>query len=162
MNDNIKMDFWGNVKIDKMFDIHDNENVTIYTKSSDGEKKPKEADCVTKRGPHEQQLFCDEQTTKREKERFLRYLTEHKMGNRSLSCNKDDTLNGVVECFIMEWREKKFVPKPPSGGAIFRFLTIDCGLATDVTEKSYSNKIKERLQRNDYSIDIYRKVKEYF
>ena len=28
---NVKMDFWGDVKIEKMFDIHDNDNVVIYT-----------------------------------------------------------------------------------------------------------------------------------
>lgn len=28
---NIKVDFWGEVNIEKMFDIHDNQKVEIYT-----------------------------------------------------------------------------------------------------------------------------------
>lgn len=162
MSDNINMAFWGDVKIDKMFDIHDNEKVAIYAKGLDEEKESQEAGCATKKGPHEQQLFCDEQTKKREKERFLRFLSEHKMGNRSLVCKKNDTLNDVVVCFLMEWRERKLVSQSPSGGAIFRFLTKDCELFTEVTEKSYSNKIKDKFLEKNYSIDIYRKVKKYF
>lgn len=37
---NIKMDFWGDVKIEKMFDIHDNDKVVICTSPADS-KGPK-------------------------------------------------------------------------------------------------------------------------
>lgn len=35
----IKMDFNGDVSIDKMFDIHDNQQVAIYNNSNNGKKK---------------------------------------------------------------------------------------------------------------------------
>lgn len=124
---------------------------------------------AAQRGQKKQYLFTDgdptvENTQAREREtrRFLRYLSEHKLMSRSLTCKKDDSLNDVVTCFIIEWRDKGWVADEPSGGAIFRFLTEECHLQTDVTEESYSNKIKERLQDKDYSIQTLKKVKEYF
>lgn len=35
----IKMDFNGDVSIDKMFDIHDNQQVAIYNNSNNGKRK---------------------------------------------------------------------------------------------------------------------------
>lgn len=35
----IKMDFNGNVSIEKMFDIHDNQQITIYNNSNSGKKE---------------------------------------------------------------------------------------------------------------------------
>lgn len=35
----IKMNFNGDVSIDKMFDIHDNQQVAIYNNSNNGKKK---------------------------------------------------------------------------------------------------------------------------
>lgn len=35
----IKMDFNGDVSIDKMFDIHDNQQVAIYNNSNNGKKE---------------------------------------------------------------------------------------------------------------------------
>ena len=40
---NIKMDFWGDVTIEKMFDIHDNDNVVICTSPADSKKPQKQA-----------------------------------------------------------------------------------------------------------------------
>lgn len=98
----------------------------------------------------------------REKDRFLCYLSDHKMGSRRLVAVKGDGLNKVVVCFLRLWREKGLTAKQPSGGAVFRFLTEDCGLKTDVTEASYSNKIKEWLRRNDYDVTTYQGVKTCF
>lgn len=38
----IKMDFWGDVKIEKMFDIHDNDKVVICTSPADKNKEKKQ------------------------------------------------------------------------------------------------------------------------
>ena len=120
-------------------------------------------------GPRKQFLFIDGRATvenvsvrNREKDRFLCYLSDHKMGSRRLVAVKGDGLNKVVVCFLRLWREKGLTAKQPSGGAVFRFLTEDCGLKTDVTEASYSNKIKEWLRRNDYDVTTYQGVKTCF
>lgn len=123
----------------------------------------------TSPGPRKQFLFIDGRATvenvsvrNREKDRFLCYLSDHKMSMRRLVTNKSDGLNKVVLCFLMIWREKGLTVQQPSGGAVFRFLTEDCGLKTDVTEASYSNKIKEWLRRNDYDVTTYQGVKTCF
>ena len=123
----------------------------------------------TSPGPRKQFLFIDGRATvenagvkNREKERFLGYLSDHKMSGRRLVTEKSDGLNKAVVCFLTLWCEKGLTAKQPSGGAVFRFLTEDCGLKTDVTEASYSNKIKEWLRRNDYDVTTYQGVKTCF
>lgn len=123
----------------------------------------------TSPGPRKQFLFIDGRATvenvsvrNREKDRFLCYLSDHKMGSRRLVAVKGDGLNKVVVCFLRLWCEMGLTAKQPSGGAVFRFLTEDCGLKTDVTEASYSNKIKEWLRRNDYDVTTYQGVKTCF
>ena len=122
-----------------------------------------------KRGQKTQYLFTDGDPTventkvkNRERDRFLRYLSEHKLTSRSLTCKKDDLLNDVVTCFIKEWRDRGWIADKPSGGAIFRFLKEECGLDTYVTESSYSNEIKERLKNDYFSFKILKMVKEMF
>lgn len=173
---NIKVDFWGEVNIEKMFDIHDNQKVEIYTSGAGGnnDNKSKASDNGTAErkpspGPRKQFLFIDGRVTvenvsvrNREKDRFLCYLSDHKMSMRRLVTNKSDGLNKVVLCFLMIWREKGLTVQQPSGGAVFRFLTEDCGLKTDVTEASYSNKIKEWMRGNDYDVTTYQGVKTRF
>lgn len=117
-------------------------------------------------GARKQFLFIGEKPTEenvgvknREKERFLRWLSEHKMSGRRLVARKDDGLNKAVVCFLKLWRERRLVADNPSGGAVFRFLTDDCGLKTDVTEASYSNKIKEWLRGNNYDVATYQDLR---
>ena len=173
---NIKIDFWGEVNIEKMFDIHDNQKVEIYAcgTGNNNENQRKASDNATTEdkpssGARKQFLFIDGRATvenvsvrNREKDRFLCYLSDHKMSMRRLVTNKSDGLNKVVLCFLMIWREKGLTVQQPSGGAVFRFLTEDCGLKTDVTEASYSNKIKEWMRGNDYDVTTYQGVKTCF
>lgn len=121
------------------------------------------------RGPHKQFLFTTEKSTvenvivrKTEKERFMRFLSDHNMGNSKLDTYKNSRLNLVVVCFLKIWHEKDLVSKSPSGGAIFRFLTEDCNLSTLVTKDSYANKIKKWIDDNDYDMNIYIDVRKCF
>lgn len=98
----------------------------------------------------------------REKDRFLCYLSDHKMGSRRLVAVKGDGLNKVVVCFLVLWREKGLVAEKPSGGAVFRFLTEECRLKTDITKESYANKVRDWLRGNDYDVETYRTVKDCF
>ena len=170
---NIKIDFWGEVNIERMFDIHDNQKVEIYTSRAGGDddhqsKASYNVTTVDKPSPgaRKQFLFIGGKPTEenagvknREKEKFLRWLSDHKMSERQLVARKDDGLNKAVVCFLKLWREKGLVAENPSGGAVFRFLTDDCGLKTDVTEASYSNKIKEWLRGNNYDVATYQNLR---
>lgn len=146
------------------------EQLVQITKSflmDEVDEKPKQQN--TSSGARKQFLFIDGRTTEEnvgvknlEKERFLGYLSEHKMSGRRLVTEKKDGLNKAVVCFLKLWRENALTAKLPSGGAVFRFLTEDCGLKTDVTEASYSNKIKEWMRGNDYDVTTYQGVKTFF
>lgn len=126
-------------------------------------------DATSRPGPRKQFLFIGKKAAEenvevknREKERFLRYLRGHKMSSRWLVTETNDGLNKVVVCFLKEWREEGLTAQQPSGGAVFRFLTADCGLKTEVEETSYSNKIKEWMRGNDYDPMIYQDVRACF
>lgn len=146
------------------------EQLVQITKSflmDEVDEKPKQQN--TSSGARKQFLFIDGRATVEnvsvrnlEKERFLGYLSEHKMSGRRLVTEKKDGLNKAVVCFLKLWRENGLTAKLPSGGAVFRFLTEDCGLKTDVTEASYSNKIKEWMRGNDYDVTTYQGVKTFF
>lgn len=146
------------------------EQLVQITKSflmDEVDEKPKQQN--TSSGARKQFLFIDGRTTEEnvgvknlEKERFLGYLSEHKMSGRRLVTEKKDGLNKAVVCFLKLWRENGLTAKLQSGGAVFRFLTEDCGLKTDVTEASYSNKIKEWMRGNDYDVTTYQGVKTFF
>lgn len=120
-------------------------------------------------GGQKQFLFAGGRSTEedvrlkdREKERFMRFLSDHNMGSCKLDTNKNNRLNLVVVCFLKMWREKNLVCKSPSGGAIFRFLTEDCKLRTEVVEVSYGNKMKKWIDDKDYDMNIYIEARRYF
>ena len=122
-----------------------------------------------KKGPPIQYLFINEKPTRentdikyREKYRFMQYMKKHDLSSRSLCCNKKDTVNDILTCFIMQWREKKLVAENPSGGAIFRFMTDDCGFSSEVTLESYSNEMRERIKNKEFNIKTYKSVLEWF
>lgn len=80
---------------------------------------------------------------RRERDRIVRYLKEHCLSQRQLTCTQGDTLNDVVACFLVEWRERKLIAKDFAGTAVWRFLTEECGLESAVTDKAYGKEIKE-------------------
>lgn len=114
-------------------------------------------------GPPLKPLFRDESTRKREKNRFMNYLSAHKLGNNRLCCNKEDKLNKAVLCFLKEWEQRGMLDaNGVSGAAVFRFLHDDCGLKSDLVAKTYGNKIKERLSNKDYDVKVMQDVRCLF
>lgn len=108
-------------------------------------------------------LFKDHSTLQRERKRFLDYLHHHHLSSRRLSCKRDDVFNDITVCFLLTWKERRLLSEDaPSGGAVYRFLTADCGLASGVTDKSYSNKIKEKFQKKLFTLDNLRQVRTFF
>lgn len=123
------------------------------------------------RGPRKKYLFIKEgddtkeaeQVKNREKNRLCEYLSRHCLKGRALECTKDSTLNKTVVCFLLKWMERGMTAEQPSGGAIFRFLTDDCGIVSDVQEKAYSNRVKEWIKdTNGYDAEVMLKVKDAF
>lgn len=143
------------------------------TPQAQSAKHPKEAEennvKYVQRGPRKQSLFTNNKPNEdnkkarnEEKQRFMRYLNDHNMSSRKLTCKKNDTLNDVVTCFVIKWQDEGLTAESPSGGAIFRFLTDECNLQSDVTEQSYSNEIKERLRNKNYTVETMKKVNSVF
>ena len=123
------------------------------------------------RGPRKKFLFAldgidtkeDETVKLREKDRFCSYLSQHCLRSRKLVCTKDDTLNKMIVCFLLKWMEKGLTGEEPSGGAVFRFLTDDCGIMSEVQEKAYANRVKDWIKdRNGYDTEVMLMVKEAF
>lgn len=135
---------------------HDCNNTDIK------EKRQKNTSGTKVRGPQKKELFVNQQTQLREKQRFMNYLSKHKMGNRELSSNKDDMLNEMITCFITEWAERNMLIDNYSGAAIFRFLHEDCKIKANITEKTYSNKIKKRIKSKDYNQATLREIRKLF
>ena len=123
------------------------------------------------RGPRKKFLFTlDEIGTKEneaikliEKNRLCTYLSQHCLKSRKLVCTKDDTLNKTIVCFLLKWMEKGLTADEPSGGAVFRFLTEDCGILSEVQERAYGNRVKEWIKdKNGYDAEVMLMVKEAF
>lgn len=123
------------------------------------------------RGPRKKFLFAldgidtkeDEAVKLREKDRLCAYLGKHCLKSRKLVCTKDDTLNKTIVCFLLKWMEKGLTAEEPSGGAVFRFLTEDCGIVSEVQEKAYGNRVKEWIkEKNGYDTEVMLMVKDAF
>lgn len=100
--------------------------------------------------------------TQCEKRRFLHYLSKHSLDGRMLVSTRDDAINKAVVCFVRIWKEQELTASKPSGRAIFRFLTQDCGLKTEITIESYANKMNEWLKGKLQDVLTMAEVKRCF
>lgn len=100
--------------------------------------------------------------TQCEKRRFLHYLSKHSLDGRMLVSTRDDAINKAVVCFVRIWKDQELTASKPSGRAIFRFLTQDCGLKTEITIESYANKMNEWLKGKQQDVLTMAEVKRCF
>lgn len=100
--------------------------------------------------------------TQCEKRRFLHYLSKHSLDGRMLVSTRDDAINKAVVCFVRIWKDQELTASKPSGRAIFRFLTQDCGLKTEITIESYANKMNEWLKEKQQDVLTMEEVKRCF
>lgn len=100
--------------------------------------------------------------TQCEKRRFLHYLSKHSLDGRMLVSTRDDAINKAVVCFVRIWKEQELTASKPSGRSIFRFLTQDCGLKTEITIESYANKMNEWLKGKQQDVLTMEEVKRCF
>lgn len=148
-------------------DVHI-EDCTIYQGTSKEETSKEEP--PVKRGIKNKFLFPQDgnesvengRLMQCEKKRFLNYLSKHGLDGRMLVSTRDDDLNKAVVCFVRIWKEQKLTAEKPSGRAIFRFLTQNCGLKTEITIESYANKMNEWLKEKPQDILTMAEVKRCF
>lgn len=149
-------------------------------KDSDGKEKNPEEDDSEEENPEEEPplkrgiknkfLFPQNgnesvkngRLTQCEKRRFLHYLSKHSLDGRMLVSTRDDAINKAVVCFVRIWKDQELTASKPSGRAIFRFLTQDCGLKTEITIESYANKMNEWLKEKQQDVLTMEEVKRCF
>lgn len=148
-------------------------NGKVEPQAASGEEKPSP-------GPRKQYLFIEGDASwekqgkrrdpskenvvvcHRERDRFLRYLGNHCLSNRDLTCIEGDVLNDAVACFLVEWRQRGLIAQNFAGSAVWRFLTAECGLKTTVTVKAYGKEIKEWVESKKFTTVTRRQVNELF
>lgn len=82
---------------------------------------------------------------------FVKYLKLHHISDSQLSTS-DGLLNKSVVAFFLRWSNQGYVSAGvPNGSSITRFLHDDCHLELGVTQKSYGNYIRKKI--NDGNID---------
>lgn len=142
--------------------------------SSKDEEKPHP------RGPRKQYLFIEgdasweeegklrspskENTVARrnERDRFKKYISNHKLGNRKLTCTNGDTINDIVACFLVVWQQRGYISVDFAGPSVWRFLHEECGFETTVSDKAYGKEIKEWVTKKRYKSETLREVRMYF
>ena len=97
-----------------------------------------------------------------EQKRFMKYLKNYRLTNHVLTCASDNPLNEVVTGFVLKWINRKLIHSNPTGTAIFRFLTVDCGLQSEVSDRSYGNKIMTRIKLRHCSNKTRDNINLYF
>ena len=90
---------------------------------------------------------------KREAQRLRDFLLKHKLSNAKLSTQRD-RLNMIIVAFLRRWRDSRLIAKEISGAAVFRFLTEDVKLFTDVEQRSYANKITTMVDSLDVNVEV--------
>lgn len=103
----------------------------------------------------------DTEVRRRERDNLLKYLSLHNMGKRNLTTRQNDTLNYIVESFLVVWKNKGLIDKYFSGNAVYRFLHEECGIKTEIDEQSYANKITPWVREKKYSIDVLAEVETF-
>ena len=98
---------------------------------------------------------------KREAQRLRDFLQKHKLSNAKLSTQRD-RLNMIIVAFLRRWRDSRLIAKEISGAAVFRFLTEDVKLFTDVEQRSYANKITTMVDSLDVNVEVEKLVAEAF
>ena len=90
---------------------------------------------------------------KREAQRLRDFLQKHKLSNAKLSTQRD-RLNMIIVAFLRRWKDSRLIGKEISGAAVFRFLTEDVKLFTDVEQRSYANKITTMVDSLDVNVEV--------
>lgn len=150
---------YGHGRVDKD-EVHKPESHKPEAQKEDEKQKP----CGRKKA-----LFANNQSQytenlgvkKREAQRLRDFLQKHKLSNAKLSTQRD-RLNMIIVAFLRRWRDSRLIGKEISGAAVFRFLTEDVKLFTDVEQRSYANKITTMVDSLDVNVEVEKQIAEAF
>ena len=142
---------YGHGRVDKD-EVHKPESHKPEAQKEDEKQKP----CGRKKA-----LFANNQSQytenlgvkKREAQRLRDFLQKHKLSNSKLSTQRD-RLNMIIVAFLRRWRDSRLIGKEISGAAVFRFLTEDVKLFTDVEQRSYANKITTMVDSLNVNVEV--------
>ena len=100
--------------------------------------------------------------TQEERNRFLNFLTDHKIGSRLLDSSHDNPVLKAVVCFCVKWRRLRYIEHNYSPSAVVRFLTQHCEIRrNEVSEKAIANTLGLMI-KNGYDKLLYEDVSDYF
>ena len=142
---------YGHGRVDKD-EVHKPESHKPEAQKEDEKQKPcgrKKALFANNQSQHTENL----EAKKREALRLRDFLQKHKLSNTKLSTQRD-RLNMIIVAFLRRWRDSRLVGKEISGAAVFRFLTEDVKLFTDVEQRSYANKITTMVDSLDVNVEV--------
>ena len=150
---------YGHGRVDKD-EVHKPESHKPEAQKEDEKQKP----CGRKKA-----LFANNQSQytenlevkKREAQRLRDFLQKHKLSNAKLSTQRD-RLNMIIVAFLRRWRDSRLIGKEISGAAVFRFLTEDVKLFTDVEQRSYANKITTMVDSLNVNVEVEKQIAEAF
>ncbi len=108
------------------------------------------------------QLFDDPQRTTEECNRFMNYITDHKLNQTLIDSSQDNPILKAVVCFCVKWRNLRYIEANYSPNAVVRFMFETCKLNKDsVEERAISNRLRDMLKK-DYDKELYYDVCLYF
>ena len=150
---------YGHGRVDKD-EAHKPEAHKPEAQKEDEKQKP---------GGRKKALFANNQSQytenlgvkKREAQRLRDFLQKHKLSNAKLSTQRD-RLNMIIVAFLRRWRDSRLIGKEISGAAVFRFLTEDVKLFTDVEQRSYANKITTMVDSLNVNVEVEKQIAEAF
>lgn len=113
-------------------------------------EQAQEEEKKNKGGRKKGKLFKNEEDKQKAKEDFLKYIESQQLDETHLDCSQKNPLNMAIVDFIKKWNYEDMLVDFFSAPAVFRFLTEDCNLKTDIApknEKSYTNKLNDWLHK---------------
>lgn len=138
--------------------------------NSSSEQEQIELHDAKPKGQPKKSLFISVGTTntedtaikRREANRLKEYVKAHHLSGRKLSTRKDDGLNEVIVAFLKRWKDSHLIGEQLPGSAVFRFLTEDVGLESEVSCASYAAKVKTFVANIDVSVQTDKEVGKIF
>ena len=123
---------------------------------------------TSKRGRKVKPLFADDkgvediQRKEEERNRFLNYLKDHDLSQRLLDTSKENLIHKAIVCFCKKWKQLRYIKGDISASAVFRVLTVTCGLHCNTVEERGISNVLAQMLKSDCDESIYYDVKEYF
>lgn len=111
----------------------------------DIEPVQEEPSFTPQRGQRRRSFFIDDETTDREKKRFLDYLHMHNLGTNDFDSSEENSGNQIAVCFYRQWQKQDLLHPKAGGTAFVRFLRDDCDLSISVEEKALGNVLSRMI-----------------